>query len=194
MRLIFATGNRGKLNEASEILGNGFKLTSPAEMGILEEIPETGNTLRANSAQKARYIYEKTGAACFADDSGLEVDALNGDPGVHSARYAGNHDFEANIDKVLSELAKVPQMPRTARFKCVITLILDGEEHIFEGSVEGVIASKRTGDGGFGYDPIFLPDGFDGKSFAEIGEEQKNKVSHRGKALKAMEMWLKDNK
>ena len=195
MKLTFATGNSGKLREASEILGEGFELVSLAQVGILEDIPETGDTLRENSIQKAEYLYERLGCACFADDTGLEVDALGGAPGVYTARYAGDDkDFNKNMDKVLAELAKLEEKGETsrrARFKSVITLIIDGEQHLFEGTLEGVIAREKSGNGGFGYDPIFIADEYPGLTLADITEEQKNEISHRGKALRAMAEWLK---
>ena len=206
MKLTFATGNSGKLREASEILGEGFELVSLAQVGITEDIPETGKTLRANSIQKAQYLYDKIGCDCFADDTGLEVDALGGAPGVYTARYAGDDkDFNKNMDKVLYELQrmegeasmaaslgmKVKTVSRRARFKSVITLIIKGELHMFEGTLEGVIAHEKSGNGGFGYDPIFIPDEYPGKTLADITEDQKNEISHRGKALRAMAEWLK---
>ena len=206
MKLTFATGNSGKLREASEILGEGFELVSLAQVGITEDIPETGKTLRANSIQKAQYLYDKIGCDCFADDTGLEVDALGGAPGVYTARYAGDDkDFDKNMDKVLYELQrmegeasmaaslgmKVKTVSRRARFKSVITLIITGELHMFEGTLEGVIAREKSGNGGFGYDPIFIPDEYPGMTLADITEDQKNEISHRGKALRAMAEWLK---
>ena len=206
MKLTFATGNSGKLREASEILGEGFELVSLAQVGITEDIPETGKTLRANSIQKAQYLYDKIGCDCFADDTGLEVDALGGAPGVYTARYAGyDKDFNRNMDKVLYELQrmegeasmaaslgiKVKTVSRRARFKSVITLIIKGELHMFEGTLEGVIAREKSGNGGFGYDPIFIPDEYPGMTLADITEDQKNEISHRGKALRAMAEWLK---
>ena len=206
MKIVFATGNVGKLREASEILGEGFELVSLADVGILEDIPETGNTLRANSLQKAQYLYEKLGCNCFADDTGLEVDALGGAPGVYTARYAGDDkDFNKNMDKVLRELEilesersmaaalglKTKQPSRRARFKSVITLIINGEIKMFEGTLEGEIAREKSGNGGFGYDPIFIADEYPGQTLADITEEQKNEISHRGKALRAMAEWLK---
>lgn len=192
MKLIFATGNKGKLREAAEILGDGFELMTPSDFGITEEIPETGDTLMENSIQKAEYIYSRTGKDCFADDTGLEVDCLDGAPGVYTARYAGEHcSFDDNMEKLLAEMAALgPDVPRTARFRSVVTLILNGEKHFFEGSVEGRIALSRSGSQGFGYDPVFIPDGFGGRTFAEISEEEKNSVSHRGRALRAMTAWL----
>ncbi len=208
MKLVFATGNSGKLREASEILGEGFELVTPADFGIVEDIPETGKTLRANSLQKAQYLYDACGCDCFADDTGLEVDALGGAPGVYTARYAGDDkDFNKNMDKVLYELAtlecearmaedlgiKVRKVSRRARFKSVITLIINGEKHFFEGALEGEIAYEKSGNGGFGYDPIFVADEYPGQTLADITEEQKNAISHRGKALRAMAAWLAAN-
>jgi XTP/dITP diphosphohydrolase len=206
MKLTFATGNSGKLREASEILGEGFELVSLADVGITEDIPETGTTLRANSIQKAQYLYNEIGCDCFADDTGLEVDALGGAPGVYTARYAGEEkDFNKNMDKVLYELQrmeaeasmaaslgiKTKKVSRRARFKSVITLIIDGKIHLFEGALEGEIAREKSGNGGFGYDPIFVADEYPGLTLADITEEQKNEISHRGKALRAMAEWLK---
>ena len=208
MKIVFATGNVGKLREASEILGEGFELVSLADVGILEDIPETGKTLRANSLQKAQYLYEKLGCNCFADDTGLEVDALGGAPGVYTARYAGDDkDFNKNMDKVLYELGvvegeakmaetmglKVKKVSRSARFKSVITLIIDGKIQVFDGALEGVIAREKSGNGGFGYDPIFIADEYPGLTLADISEDEKNAISHRGKALRAMAAWLHEN-
>ncbi|MBQ8169500.1 MAG: RdgB/HAM1 family non-canonical purine NTP pyrophosphatase [Bacteroidales bacterium] len=208
MKLVFATGNAGKLREASEILGEGFELVSLAQVGVDEDIPETGKTLRANSLQKAQYLFDKVGCNCFADDTGLEVDALGGAPGVYTARYAGDDkDFNKNMDKVLYELSvlegeakmaaslglKMKPVSRRARFKSVITLIINGEIKMFEGTLEGVISREKSGNGGFGYDPIFIADEFPGQTLADISEEEKNAISHRGKALRAMAEWLKNN-
>ena len=205
MKLVFATGNIGKLREASEILGEGFELVSLEQVGITEDIPETGNTLVANSLQKAAYLYDKIGCDCFADDTGLEVDALGGAPGVYTARYAGDDkDFNKNMDKVLYELQaletsahmaaefglKTKPVSRRARFKSVVTLIIDGQIKMFEGTLEGEIAREKSGNGGFGYDPIFIADEYPGLTLADITEEQKNEISHRGKALRAMAAWL----
>lgn len=191
MKIVFATGNMGKLREAAEILGPGFELVTPAQLGITEEIPETGSTLKENSIQKAQYLYERCATNCFADDTGLEVDALGGAPGVYSARYAGEgHDFNANMDKLLHELEGVPYEKRTARFKSVVTLILDGEMHFFEGCLEGHIGFEKAGVHGFGYDPVFIPEGFGGLTTAELGEDVKNEISHRGKSLREMATWL----
>jgi XTP/dITP diphosphohydrolase len=209
MKIVFATGNKGKLREAAEILGDGFELSTPADFGITEDIPETGTTLMANSLQKAVYLYDRCGCDCFADDTGLEVDALGGAPGVYTARYAGEgKDFNANMDKVLYELQvaeceanmaagmglKVKKVSRRARFKSVVTLIIDGRKKFFEGTLEGVIAREKSGNGGFGYDPIFIADEYPTQTLADISEEQKNEISHRGKALRAMAAWLKMQK
>ncbi len=203
--MVFATGNSGKLREASEILGKGFELVTPAQMGILEDIPETGNTLRANSQQKADYIWQHCHYDCFADDTGLEVDALGGAPGVHTARYAGDgKDFDRNMDKLLDELARkemeaslmssmgiAPKKNlRKARFRSVVTLILNGERHFFNGILEGRIARSKSGRGGFGYDPVFIADEYPDVTLAEVTEDQKNSISHRGKALRAMADFL----
>ena len=193
-KIVFATGNSGKLREASEILGEGFQLVPLTEIGITEDIPETGDTLRENSLQKAQYVFDHCGCDCFADDTGLEVDALGGAPGVYTARYAGDDkDFNKNMDKVLYELSRVGGS-RRARFKSVITLFIDGEPHFFEGTLEGEIACEKSGNGGFGYDPIFIADEFPGLTLADISEEQKNDISHRGKALRAMAQWLQSRK
>ena len=205
MKIVFATGNRGKLREATDILGEGFELVTPAEEGLEEEIPETGNTLRANSLQKAQYIYDRTGLDCFADDTGLEVDILGGGPGVQTARYAGDaKDPSANIRKLLTEMERrefeasvarefglpTPNATRRARFRTSVTLILGGEKHFFDGIMEGTIARARHGEGGFGYDPVFVPEGCS-VTAAELSEEEKNAISHRGKALRAMAAFLK---
>ena len=194
-KIVFATGNRGKLREASEILGEGFELYTPADFGITEDIPETGDTLEENSRQKAEFIHSLKGCDCFADDTGLEVDALGGAPGVYTARYAGeSKDFNLNMDKVLHELslleASGEAVSRRARFRSVVTLILDGKTYTFEGVMEGEIAREKSGNGGFGYDPIFIPLEYPGMTEADITEEQKNEISHRGKALRAMSEFL----
>ena len=216
MKIVFATANAGKLREAAEVLGPDFEIVSLAQAGITEEIPETGKTLQENSLQKATYLFERTGLPCFADDTGLEVDALGGAPGIYSARYAGpGHDHQANMDKLLKELAILaeannrgafPPDPlrrdaptasasRRARFKTVVTLILaDGRPRFFEGTCEGSIAPAKRGNGGFGYDPVFLPDAYPGRTLAEVSEEEKNAVSHRGQAIRAMAAWLKSNR
>ena len=196
MKIVFATNNPHKLQEIREILGPTFEIVSLADIGCHEDIPETGNSLEANAHQKAEYICDKYHIGCFADDTGLEVDALDGEPGVHSARYAEgtDHDSEANMRKLLGKLGD--NANRKARFRTVIALIqMEGgnpvcsREDRFEGTVEGRIAHEKHGNEGFGYDPIFIPDGYD-KSFAELGEEVKNKISHRAKAVKKLAEWL----
>lgn len=191
MKILFATANPGKLREAAEVLGPDFEVVSPADLGIAGDIPETGSTLQENSLQKAQYLFERTGLPCFADDSGLEVDALGGAPGIYSARYAGpGHDAQKNMDKLLSEMQGKDD--RRARFRTVVTLILaDGTPHFFEGVCAGSIAREKHGAGGFGYDPVFVADAYPGLSFAEVGEDDKNAVSHRGQALRAMTDWLR---
>ncbi|WP_449033888.1 non-canonical purine NTP diphosphatase [Prevotella sp.] len=185
MKIVFATNNKHKLEEIKDILGKDFEIVSLAEIGCHEDIPETGLTLEENARQKSTYIVEHYNHDCFADDTGLEVDALNGEPGVHSARYAEgtDHDSEANMRKLLSKMSNVKE--RTARFRTVISLIINGVEHQFEGRVEGRIATEKHGTEGFGYDPIFIPEGYD-KSFAELGEEVKNQISHRARAVKKL--------
>ena len=189
MKIVFATNNKHKLEEIKDILGKDFEIVSLAEIGCHEDIPETGLTLEENARQKSTYIVEHYNHDCFADDTGLEVDALNGEPGVHSARYAEgtDHDSEANMRKLLSKMANVKG--RTARFRTVISLIINGVEHQFEGRVEGRIATEKHGTEGFGYDPIFIPEGYD-KSFAELGEEVKNQISHRARAVKKLAEYL----
>lgn len=193
MKIVFATGNKGKLREAADILGPEFELVTPADMGIFEDIPETGDTLKDNSIQKAEYLYKRCSCNCFADDTGLEVDALGGAPGVYSARYAGEgHDFSANIDKLLCELDKTGDKERKARFRSVVTLIIDGEQYYFEGELKGKIAAERSGSGGFGYDPIFIADDYPDRTVAELSDSVKNEISHRGKSLRLMAQWLKN--
>jgi XTP/dITP diphosphohydrolase len=187
--LIFATNNKHKLTEIQSLIGNTIVIRSLEEIGSTEDIAETANTLEGNAFLKAEYIFDKYKLNCFADDTGLEVEALNGRPGVYSARYAGDgHDFEANIDKVLSELNGIEN--RKARFRTVIALILGGEVHYFEGIVNGVIITKRRGGKGFGYDPVFLPDGYK-ETFAEMPLGEKNKISHRAKAVDKLVEFLK---
>jgi XTP/dITP diphosphohydrolase len=194
MEIIFATGNQHKVIEAQKALGDSFALIMPKELGLTEEIPENGDTLQANAIEKAEYLWKKFGKNCFADDTGLEVDALGGAPGVYSARYAGpEKGSEANMDKLLSELQAAEQaggeISRAARFRTVVALILDGELHLFNGVLEGSIAKERSGSQGFGYDPIFIPDGYS-KTLAEISLEEKNAISHRGKAMRALAQFL----
>ena len=172
------------------MLGNAFELVTLREVGITEDIPETGATLDENASIKARYVYERTGLNCFADDTGLEVEALGGAPGVHSARYATDgHDFAANNRKLLRELEG--RVNRKARFRTVISLIVDGVERQVEGIVEGEITTSESGAEGFGYDPLFMPEGYD-STFAEMSAEEKNAISHRGRAVKNLEALLLD--
>ena len=188
MKLIFATNNAHKLAEVRAVLGDDFTLVTPRDCGVTEEVPETQPTLEGNAAQKARYLYERTGCDCFADDTGLEVEALGGAPGVHSARYATDgHDFAANNRLLLRNLEGAAN--RRARFRTVICLILGGEEHFFEGIVEGRIAEHESGTEGFGYDPLFVPDGSD-RSFACMNAEEKNALSHRGRAVRQLADYL----
>lgn len=187
-QIIFATNNAHKLSEVQAVLGDRFRLVTLAECGIAEEIPEDAPTLEGNALQKAHYVHERTGADCFADDTGLEVDALDGAPGVHSARYATDgHDFAANNRLLLCNLAGAAD--RSAHFRTVIALILDGREYLFEGRVDGRIAESEAGCGGFGYDPLFVPEGFD-KTFAEMGADEKNAISHRGRAVRRLVEFL----
>ena len=189
MELVFATNNAHKLEEVRQILGDGFKVLSLNDIDCHEDIPETGDTFQDNALQKARYVKEHYGYDCFADDTGLEVKALNGAPGVHSARYAGDHDSEANMTKLLHELEK--KSDRSAQFRTVIALILNGQEVLFEGIVTGKIAQERHyGDGGFGYDPIFVPDGYT-ETFSQMPPEGKNLISHRGRAVRKLADYLK---
>ena len=189
MELVFATNNAHKLEEVRQILGDRFTVHSLKEIGCTEDIPETGDTFQDNALQKARYVKEHYGYDCFADDTGLEVKALGGEPGVHSARYAGDHDSEANMTKLLRELEKKPD--RSAQFRTVVALILNGQEVLFEGIVTGRIATERHyGESGFGYDPLFIPDGFT-ETFSQMSPENKNQVSHRGRAVRKLADYLK---
>ncbi|MFC2775663.1 non-canonical purine NTP diphosphatase [Segatella oulorum] len=197
MKIVFATNNAHKLSEIKSILGSSFEIVSLSDIGCTVDIPETGKTLEENAHIKAAYVFEHYGLSCFADDTGLEVEALHGAPGVYSARYAGGagHDSEANMRKLLGELAGEPH--RNARFRTVISLLQVDEkhpqkpiEHRFEGIVTGHIATEKHGQEGFGYDPIFIPDGYD-QSFAELGETVKNKISHRARAVEQLALFLK---
>jgi len=189
MELVFATNNKHKLNELQAILGDRIKLLSLKEIGCDEDIPEEQETLEGNAGQKAFYIYNKFGYNCFADDTGLEIEALNGEPGVYSARYAGEEkSAEANMDKVLAGLFKINN--RNARFRTVISLVINGTEIQFEGVVEGKILDEKRGKSGFGYDPIFQPDGLN-ETFAEMNLTEKNKISHRGRAIEKLIQYLK---
>lgn len=188
-RIIFATNNAHKLEEVEAILGQEIELITLREAGITDDIPENEPTIEGNALAKARYVWERTGCDCFADDTGLEVDALGGAPGVHSARYATDgHDFAANRHKLLREMEG--KTDRTARFRTVIALIEGGKEHCFEGIVEGTITTSEMGDGGFGYDPLFTPEGHE-RTFAEISPEEKNAISHRGRAVAKLAEWFR---
>ena len=181
-KLVIATNNAHKLTEISAILGDRIELLSLKDIHCDVDIPETANTLEGNARQKAMYINEHFHMDCFADDTGLEVEALNGEPGVFSARYAGGegHDSEANMKKLLKNLEGVAN--RKAQFRTAICLLMDGEEHLFEGICKGEIITEKKGTCGFGYDPIFVPEGYD-KTFAELGEDIKNQISHRARAV-----------
>lgn len=188
MKLIFATNNAHKLREVSQVVGNRFTLLTPRECGIDEDIPEEQPTLEGNALQKARYIYARTGMDCFADDTGLEVDALGGEPGVRSARYATDgHDDEANKRLLLERMQGVEA--RGAQFRTAIALIIGGNEYLFEGIVRGNITLEEQGDGGFGYDPLFVAEGCE-QSFAEISAKEKNAISHRGRAVRKLAEFL----
>lgn len=186
--LIFATNNQHKLREVREILGQTFNIVGLREMNIFEEIPETQDTIEGNAIQKARYIYEKTGMSCFADDTGLEIEALDGRPGVYSARYAGEGcSFADNVRKILLEMEGMTN--RKAAFRCIFCLIMDGKEFLFEGKVNGQITLSSSGGEGFGYDPVFLPDGYR-QTFAEMPPYLKNGISHRGRAAEKMKQYI----
>ena len=193
MELIFATANPDKLREASEILGKGITLIMPKKLGYKGDIPETGATIEANSKMKSQFIWNKFNKSCFADDTALEVASLGGAPGVYSARYAGEqHDSKANIAKLLAELEKVDKRKkniRAARFRTVITLIHKGTLYTFNGVMNGTIAEKESGNGGFGYDSVFIPEGCS-CTFAEMSENQKNAISHRGIAMRKLAHFL----
>jgi len=186
-KIVFATGNTNKLKEINSAI-NCFKIVGLKDLGITEEIPETGDTLMKNALQKAKYVYNKTGLDCFSDDTGLEIEALDYRPGVYSAMYAGpDCNAENNIQKVLQELEESTN--RKAQFKTVIALIIDGKEYFFEGVVNGDILKEQSGKGGFGYDPIFRPIGYK-ESFAEMTLKEKNEISHRGLAVKKLVKFL----
>ena len=190
MKLVFATNNAHKLREVSQVVGDKFTLITPRECGIDEDIPEEQPTLEGNALQKARYIYARTGLDCFADDTGLEVDALGGEPGVRSARYATDgHDDEANKRLLLERMQGVEA--RGAQFRTAIALIIGGKEYLFEGIVRGNITTEEQGEGGFGYDCIFQSEDL-GKSFGEATMEEKNQVSHRFRALQALRKLLEE--
>jgi len=188
-QICFATHNKNKLSEVSDMLYRQYSLVGLAEIGCTEEIPETGATLEENSKIKAEYVWKNFHCDCFADDTGLEVDALGGDPGVRSARYAGtDRDNGANMELLLDRLKN--NSNRKARFRTIITLFLRGQMHQFEGIVDGKIGKELKGTGGFGYDPIFIPDGYD-VTFAEMNPDAKNAISHRGRAIEKLVRFLK---
>ncbi len=188
MKIFFATNNTHKLEEVKAMMPRGIELCGMDELDLQEEIPETHDTLEENALQKARFIHEKFGVNCFADDTGLEVDVLEGRPGVHSARYAGDQkDSNANTQKLLNELKD--KKNRKARFRTVIALILDNEEILFNGIAEGEIIDEKRGNEGFGYDPVFVPAGYT-QTFAEISLDEKNKISHRYKATNMLAEYL----
>lgn len=188
MELVFATNNRHKLEELQAMLGAPFKLQSLNDIGCNEEIPEEQPTLEGNARQKAFFIFNKYGYSCFADDTGLEIDALGGEPGVFSARYAGEaKDPQANMNKVMHQLEKINN--RKARFRTVISLVMNGNEKQFEGIVEGEITWEKRGDSGFGYDPVFMPEGYN-KTFAEMSMKEKNLISHRARAVQKLVEYL----
>lgn len=188
-RIVFATNNAHKLSEIRAILGGKIEILSLADIDCYGDIPETSQTLQGNALQKARFIYKNYGINCFADDTGLEVAHLKGGPGVHTARYAyADHcDTEANTDKLLREMANADD--RSAQFRTVIALIIDGNERLFQGVVRGEIATERRGEQGFGYDPVFIPEET-GKTFAELGVEVKNHISHRARAVEMLATYL----
>jgi XTP/dITP diphosphohydrolase len=181
--LVFSTNNQHKLQEVQALVGDKFQLKTLKEIGCVDDIPETGTTFNANASQKSQYIFDRFHLSCFSDDSGLEVDALDGEPGVYSAHYSGSRDSEENLQLVLQNMRGKEN--RSARFRCVISLILDGEEYFFEGCVEGRIALEKSGVEGFGYDPIFIPHGYD-HTFSEMSAAEKNSISHRGIAIRKM--------
>ncbi|MDY5354584.1 non-canonical purine NTP diphosphatase [Bacteroides pyogenes] len=191
MKLVFATNNAHKLEEISSILGDKIELLSLKDIGCHEDIPETADTLEGNALLKSSFIYRNYGLNSFGDDTGLEVEALGGAPGVYSARYAGGegHDSQANMRKLLCELEGVEN--RKARFRTAISLIFDGKEYLFEGIINGEIIKEKRGDSGFGYDPIFKPEGYE-QTFAELGAEVKNEISHRALAVKKLAQFLKE--
>ena len=191
--IVFASANRNKLAEVRKILGPQFNVMLPADLGFTGDIPETHETVRENSEQKARFVWDLFGKPCFSDDTGLEVDALGGAPGVYSARYAGEPSNPArNIEKLLHELEGVPAGKRTARFRCVVSYIENGELTQFEGICEGHINFAPVEGGGFGYDPVFVAEGY-GCTLAELTMEEKNKISHRGRAMDLLKCHLSQN-
>lgn len=189
MKLVFATNNKHKLDEVRKITSrHPVEIVSLAEINCFDDIPETTDTLEGNALQKAHYIQEKFGLNCFADDTGLEVEALNNAPGVYSARYAGpGHDSEANMKKLLHEMEGMEN--RKARFRTVIALVWNGKTYTFDGIVNGTITTTKRGENGFGYDPIFIPEGYE-QTFAELGNDIKNQISHRAKAVEKLDEFL----
>lgn len=191
MQLVFASNNRHKIDEIQNLLPSSIQILSLKEIGCLEEIPETASTIEGNAILKANYVTQKYGYDCFADDSGLEIKYLNGAPGVHSARFAGEHkNDQDNIDKVLTVLQNVQD--RNARFKTVIALNLNKEQHLFTGTIEGTIISSQKGNQGFGYDPIFQPNSYD-ITFAEMNQIEKSAISHRGQAVAKLLAFLRQD-
>jgi XTP/dITP diphosphohydrolase len=191
MKIIFATNNEHKVIEAQKAVGNNIILIMPKELGMEEEIPENGATLEANAEEKCRYVWERFHLPSFADDTGLEVEALGGAPGVYTARYAGeSKESGANMKKLLRELSGKTE--RRARFRTSIALIMEGTLYRFEGILNGHIALSESGTGGFGYDPLFIPEGFD-KTLAELSLEEKNKISHRGKSMRSLALFLNNS-
>lgn len=192
MKICFATNNSKKIEEVKAALGPGFEIVSLQEIGCTEELPETGDTLDYNAFEKARFVKDNFGVDCFADDTGLEVEALGGEPGVYSGRFAGEpRSDERNIDLLLKKMQE--KSNRKAKFRTVIALILDGKEYSFEGTAKGEILEEKVGFGGFGYDPVFRPEGFT-KTFAGLTLAEKNEISHRGKAVKALISFLSNRK
>lgn len=188
MQLVFASNNKNKIKEIQLLVPNSIQIVSLEDIGCFDEIPETANTIEENAILKANYVTEKYGYNCFADDSGLEIDALNGEPGVYSARYAGEpKDDNKNIDKVLENLKG--KTNRKANFKTIICLNIEGQQHLFTGIIEGEIIDEKIGNNGFGYDPIFVADGYQ-KTFAELSMEEKSTISHRGKAVRQLVAFL----
>ncbi|MBN2669519.1 MAG: non-canonical purine NTP diphosphatase [Bacteroidales bacterium] len=190
MKIVFATNNQHKLQEIKAAIGNLHEIVSLKDIGFEGDIPETHDTLAGNASEKSHYIFERYGLNCFADDTGLEIEALDGAPGVYSARYAGEKpSFDDNMNKVLTEMQN--KTNRKAVFKTIISLIIDGQEYQFEGACPGTIMTEKYGEEGFGYDPIFMPDGFQ-ETFAELPLEIKNQISHRGLATKKLIAFLKN--
>lgn len=190
-KIVFATNNAHKLSELRQMIGEHYEVLGLVDIGCHEDIPETADNLEGNAKIKAHYVKEHYGYDCFSDDTGLEIDVLNGAPGVHSARFAGpGHDSEANIDKVLGLLDGLPMDQRTARFRTAVVLLQGADEQMFEGKVEGRILTERHGEGGFGYDSIFQPVEADGRTFAQMSGEEKNSISHRGRAVAQLVKFL----